>query len=322
MKWFKIAIIALVVLLAVILIVASFFLGSIIKTGVETGGPAVLGVPVTLEKASVSPLRGRANLKELVIGNPEGFKSPHLFKLGELTVLMDMASLASDTIVIKKIQITGPDISYEKSLKTSNIGQLLKNLEGEEKPAEEKPKEEEKEEPPPEKAEGGKKVVIEDFLLEGGKIHLSATLTGGKAIMIPLPPVHMTDIGKDSGGASPKEIITTVFSTVLGSVTKAVGASVEFVGDGVKMVGGAATEAVGAAGDAALKGAEVAGDAAKKTGEAAMKGAQAVSGAAAEGVDKAGDAAKKVGSAVGGGAKKAVGGVTGLFKKEKAEGEE
>ena len=308
MKWFKIAIIALVVLLAVILVVASFFLGSIVKTTVEQGGPLALGVPVTLEKATVLPLSGRASLKELVIGNPEGFKTPYLFRMGGLKVRLDVASLGSDTIVIKQIHVAGPEINYEKSLKTSNIGQLLKNLEGEEKP--------------PEKAEAGKKVVIEDFLLEGGKIRLSATLTGGKSIMIPLPPIHMTDIGKESGGASPKEVITMVFSTVLGSVTKAVGASVEFVGDGVKMVGGAAADAAGAAGDAAMKGAEAAGDAAKKTGEAAMKGAEAVGGVAAEGVEMTGEAAKKVGSAVGSGAKKAVGGVTGLFKHEKAEEEE
>jgi uncharacterized protein involved in outer membrane biogenesis len=321
MKWLKIVLGVLLVILIVIIAAVSMFLNQIIKTGVEKGGPAVLGVPVTLEKADFSLLRGKAVLEELVIGNPEGFKTPFLFSMGELLVQINRGSLAKDTIIIEKIYIASPEISYEKSLKTSNIGALLKQLEGEEKPEEEKAEET----PEPEAEKGAeKKVVIEDFLLEGGRIKLSVTLTGGRSLVVPLPPVHLTDIGKESGGASVTEVTTEIFGAIAGSVTKAVSASVEFVGDGVKVVGDGVMEVGDAAGDAAKKGAELAGDAAKKTGDAAKKTVGAAGDVAGKGVDAAGDAAKKTGAAVGKGvektgdaAKKALGGVKGLFGRDK-----
>jgi uncharacterized protein involved in outer membrane biogenesis len=286
--------IGVLVAVVVVVVVALFLLNPLIKSAVEKGGPAITKTSLTLEKVALSPFSGNGELKGLVIGNPEGFKTPSAIQLGSLKISLDPGSVLSDKMVIHSISIEGPEITYEAGLKGSNIGKLLENMEGE-KPAEQKPEEQE----PAEKPETpGKKVVIEDFVLSGGRIHLSAALMQGKAMTVPLPTVHLTDIGKEKGGASVREVVSRVMRAVADAVTGAVAGSVQIVGKGAEAVGDAAKEGVQAAGGAALKGAEAVGDAAKKTteaaGEAAKKSAEAVGGAAKKGLDGIVGGAKKL----------------------------
>jgi uncharacterized protein involved in outer membrane biogenesis len=234
------------VIILVLIIALVLFLGQIIKTAVETVGPQVAGVPVTLEKAGINLLSGNVTLKGLVIGNPEGYNTPSAMELGHFAVDLKMASLFTDTIVIKKIHITGPQITYEKGLKDSNLSRLQNNLAPAEaeKPAEEKPA--------PEKKKGpGKKVIIEDFLFDDAKIHVTLTALAGKKLTLPLPPIHLQDIGKASAGASISEVVNKVLGAVIGAVTDAVASSGDLAGDALKGAGGAATDAAKGATDAA-----------------------------------------------------------------------
>jgi uncharacterized protein involved in outer membrane biogenesis len=291
--------VSLAALVVIVLVAGTVFLGRIVKAGVERVGPEVTKVPVTLGKADISIFRGAVNLRDLVIGNPEGFKTPHLFRMGELSVKLDIPSVLRKTVVIEKIYIGGPEISYEKSLKSSNIGQLLNNIEGG-KPAGEQPPATAEEKPAAE--EPGKKVVINDFLLKDARLGVSVTMAGGHAIPVPLPPIHLTDIGKEKDGASLTEVLSRIFGAVLGAVTQAAGAVADVAGDGARMVG-----------DAAKEGAQMATGAAKQAGEAAGQAVGAAGDAAKEAGQKAADGAKAVGGAVADGAGKLVDGVKGLI---------
>jgi hypothetical protein len=265
MKWIKRILIVLLLLVVAVVLVLNFFLGDLVKKGAETAGPAALGVPVTLEKAEFRLLRGQVKLHGLVVGNPEGFNTPSLFQFSQVEVKLKPASLLSDTIIIEKVLIEAPVITYERGLRTSNINKLLDQLESEPKP------EPSKEPAPPAKAEpkAGKKVIIEDFLINGAKVNVSLTALGGSSATLPLPPIHLTDIGKEKeGGASVKDVIRQVFNAILKSVTQLVGASGELLGKGAKAIGEGAKEAGGAAADVAGKGVEKAGDAVKGVGKA------------------------------------------------------
>ena len=203
MKWLKRLLIIFVLLMVVCTVVIAKLLGPIIKTGVETIGSQVAGVPITLEHARVSPFRGGANLKGLVVGNPEGYKSPSAFELGEVDVKVNLASLTTDTIEVERIHIKAPAFTYEGSLKGSNISKLLEQLESEEKPEPQKettPVEEKSKNQGP-----GKKVVINDFLLADATVKLTLKELGGKTMDLTLPQIHLTDIGKNSAGASLQE---------------------------------------------------------------------------------------------------------------------
>ena len=143
MKWVKRMGMGLLVVLIVLILVINFFGGSLIKKGIETAAPGILGVPVTVEDVNFRLVAGKVGIKNLVIGNPEGFKSDYLFKLGTLKVSLDMGSLFSDTIIIEEIRVIEPGVTYELALGSSNIGKLLEHLEGDE-PKEKKPEAEEK----------------------------------------------------------------------------------------------------------------------------------------------------------------------------------
>ncbi len=137
-------------------------------------------------------------------------------------------SLLTDTIVINRIHVAAPRITYEIGVKGSNIGQIQKNLESE-APEEEAPAPEEPEKP-------GKKVIIEDLLIEDAKISLSAAFLGGKRASLPMPKVHLTDIGKDKGGASPAEALKVVFTELTNVIVKTVKASGKLIGSGAGAV--------------------------------------------------------------------------------------
>jgi len=223
----------------VVLVVLYLSMGTIVKTGIETVGSKIAGVEITVENVSLSPLSGKGEIKGLVIGNPDGFKTDAAFKLGLTRVAVDLGSIFSDTIVIREITIEAPEITYEMSLSGSNVHALQKNVETfagtDQSGTEAKPEQTAEPEKEPESAtEDGKKVVIESFVLTDAEIRLSATLLGGKAVTVPLPEVRLNDIGKQSDGKGVAEVVEEVFGAIAGSVKDAVTGSGKLLGDGTE----------------------------------------------------------------------------------------
>jgi hypothetical protein len=224
LKWIGLT---LLVLLAILVLLINYAMGPIVKAAVEKAGPLVAGVPIKLEQSHFRLLRGVIDLKGFELGNPEGFKTPCAIRVNEVAVDIDVKSLFSDTIVIKRIYIKAPEVTYELGLGKSNIGRILEKLESGQKPA-------------PEEKKSGKKVIIEDFLMEGGTVKLGATLTMGAAAPIPLPAIHLTNLGKEEGrkGASPVEVVKKIFGEIGKSVSHLVTGSVNLVEGGVKKLFG------------------------------------------------------------------------------------
>lgn len=253
----------LVIVVAVLLLVLNYGLGSIVKTAVEKAGPAVMGVSMKLEKAHFGILRGVVRLNGFVLGNPEGFKTEQAIRVDEIAVDIDMKSLFRDTLVIRRVFVKAPQITYEMGLGKSNIGRILEHLEGGKgKPSSEKP---------------GKKVIIEDFTIEDARVKLSATMAQGAAAPIPLPRIHLTGIGREQGkaGASPAEVLKRVFGAIAGAVTGAATGSLKAIGEGAEAVGTGAGKAVGKTAEAVGTGA---GKAVGKTVDVLGEGAGKVVG--------------------------------------------
>ncbi|MEO6435140.1 MAG: AsmA family protein, partial [Tepidisphaeraceae bacterium] len=106
----------LVALLVIALVIISFSLGSIIKKGIETAGPEVAKVKMTITGASLSLLGGSGTVKGLFIGNPEGYKTESAVKVGTTHLSVSPGSLMSDKVVIRSIQIDGPELTLEGDL--------------------------------------------------------------------------------------------------------------------------------------------------------------------------------------------------------------
>ena len=278
MKWIRRLLLVLFVVVVAVVAAVVIFGGDLIQKGVETVGPKVTGVPVTLDQAFLYPVRGKAGLKGLTVNNPEGFNTDHLMKLDGISVDIDMASLKTDTVVIKSIVIDKPDICYEMSLKGSNLKALLDGMEKE--GGEEGPEDAEADSDAP-----GKKVVIESLKVVDGVVRISTKLMQGLNAPIPLPDIEMTDIGKEEGGegASLPDVIAMVLKEIAGSVTSVATGAINIAGKGVKAVGAGAVEGaklagdgVAAVGSGAVEGAKMAGEGAKAVGEGAVTSVKAV----------------------------------------------
>lgn len=84
---------------------------------------------------------------------------------------------------------------------------------------------------------------------------LSASFLGGKALGAPLPDIHLEDVGKEEGGASPAEIAQQITEAITGSAGKAVGSIGELAGKITGGVAGAASAITKGAASGVSKGA-------------------------------------------------------------------
>lgn len=235
--------------LAVLTVVVSWWLGPVVRRAGETFGPQLLGVPVQIEHVDVKTWRGRAVLRGVAIGNPEGFETPQMFELGELRIVLSLTTLLTDTVHIHELSIRDPRVTYELRGRQSNIGVLLDGLEKSAGEAEETP---------------ARKIIVDRFLFEGGRLGFSTILTGGRAVTVPLPTIELQDLGKRSGGLAGVELALQITRSIATSIASGVvEASGQLVGSGAELLKQAAsggTDALlGIAGGATGLAGEVAG---------------------------------------------------------------
>jgi uncharacterized protein involved in outer membrane biogenesis len=216
------SLIVIVLLVVVGLAAGVFFLGSIVKSGVEKVGPTVAKVPVKLDSAIISVFGGSGELKGFVLGNPEGFKSSEAIKVGTMSLSISPMSILGDKVVIHSIKVLGPEITYETDLKGSNLGRILDNMGGD-KPAVEKPPGETKpsgDTKPSSGAKGAqKKMQVDEFIIAGAKVHATAPVVGSYTVTV--PEIKLTNLGQGSDGITATELSTRVMRAVLDASAKA-----------------------------------------------------------------------------------------------------
>jgi len=226
-----------------------------VKKGVETVGPRVTQTSVTLDSVNLSPFSGSGTLKGLNVGNPEGYKSEHIFALGQIDIQVDTGTVFSDKIIIDKIHIRQPGISYEKTLTGSNVKELQKNIEaftGPKDPAA----------PDPGPDTGAKKqVVIRELIIEDGTIYVGAL---GVGQTVKLPRIEMNDIGEGGDNITMAEAIDLILGKVLTNIGPAIANAGEL---GKQAAEALKTQGLEKVDQAAGKASEAAGDAVNKASE-------------------------------------------------------
>jgi len=235
--------VAIVLVLAVVAYVGlTIFLGSVVKAGVNSFGPRITQTKVGLASASLSPLTGSGTLSGLAVGNPKGWSDGNAFSLGKVHLSMQPWSLFGDHIVINEIIIEQPVFNYETKFVSSNIKDLLKNIDsfsggGNQEPA----------------TKSGKpiKFVVKKFRMTGAMASLGV---GAAALPVPLPPISLDDVGVAEGGITPDQLAGVMMKNVLGGI-----------------VAGTAQALTQVGGTAGAAGLEKTKEAAKKAGEGLKK---------------------------------------------------
>ena len=153
-KWIFIGGGVIVVMIIVVVVLIASNLGPMIKTAVNKYGPEITKTDVRLGDVNISIFSAEAKLKDFFLGNPKGFESPYAMKVGSIHLNVDEKSITGNPIIIDKIEVLAPEISYEKIGKTDNFMAILNNVKktaGADKKAAQKQSD---------KKDSGKKIII------------------------------------------------------------------------------------------------------------------------------------------------------------------
>ncbi len=207
-KWIFIGI-AFAVIVVAALIFGISKLGPIIKTAVNTYGPKMTKTEVRVNDVGISIFSGQAKLKDFYLGNPKGFKSPQAMSVKAVYVDVDEKSITRDPIIIDRIEVVSPKITYERLRRTDNFKTILNNIKKSAHTSESSSSKKQSS-----KEGTGKKFVIRDFIITNGKVNMDMDTQGGPSISASasLPDIHLKNVGEKSGGATAVEVFNIVFA--------------------------------------------------------------------------------------------------------------
>ena len=233
----RVVVLALVLVIAA-LVILKFYLG---KT-IALAATSVAGVETKVENASVSILTGKIVIQGLEMKNPEGYRTPQLFKLKKCEIHADPGSLLSDTIVVKKILLDSMETTLESKKRKYNFQVIVDRLK--------RGKREEEE--TKESGEGGKGFRVN--LIEITNPKANVHIIGGAVLPVSPGDIRLTKLGTDqSEPVMVADIIEQVVLSVCAAVVDAGGdrlpkAQREAMEKGIEEVGGIIQEAGSGAG--------------------------------------------------------------------------
>lgn len=207
----------LILLLIIIAIVVTVYLslGSIIKEAVNTFVPPITQTNVTVSSIEISPLEGELKVKGLVVGNPKGFNTQTAFILDEIEVVIDMKTIFSDTIVIKKIEIDDAVVTVDVALTGTNLGAINDNINAYlSKPnAATQPEQTKADSNKKKSKKAPKTVIIKKLNISDSRLQIASSLTNAQAlVVVPLPDITMMDIGQKKEPMTFDKAFATVLS--------------------------------------------------------------------------------------------------------------
>ncbi len=222
---------SIIIILAVVIVAGgialSFFLGPIVKKGMETVGPKITQVSIKVDAVDLSLLTGSAKIKNLVVGNPEGYKAPQAISVGFTAVGVNPLSVLSDKIVIRSVRVEAPEVTFEGNpFSGNNLSTILKNVNAATKsggPAATNA---------PAKAANkpGKKLEVDEFVITGARVNFNG-------VTLPLPDIHLANLGTGSEGITAADLTKRVLDALTTACIKAVAGAATDVGKGVGKVG-------------------------------------------------------------------------------------
>lgn len=208
----KILITLVVVLVAVGTI--SWFYGSVIiggtaKRAVEAFGPKVAQVDVRVRGVGIYLLGGSGSISGLLIGNPQGYKSPTAIKAETIRLAVAPVSLFGKKVHVRSLVIESPEITFEGGLDGNNLTKIQENIRKF-------------------SGQGGSKsetrLQVDEFVIRGARVNVAAVPLGGKAMTLPIPDIRLQSLGAEGEGITAadlsKQVVAEVVKGSLGAVAK------------------------------------------------------------------------------------------------------
>lgn len=191
-----IAVVILIICGGSLWFLASGSLNDYVKIQIETVGKNVTEQTVNVKAVNIELTKGAGTIAGIELSSPEGYSYPKTFSLGELTLDINLESLAKrDPIIIDAIKINTPQAFVQlKKDGSSNIKDIIDAINNS-LPATEndasKPTE------PNNKHE--QKISVKKVVLAGTALSVDFSELGNKQHQLTLPNITLTDIGGSKG---------------------------------------------------------------------------------------------------------------------------
>ena len=203
---------AAVAALAVVALVAAgvwlyLSLDHVVKRAIEKYVPEILQATVELDEVKLSPADGAGTLRGLRIGNPKGFRAPHAATVGTIALAIDPTTVVKDVVLVRRIAVQRPSITYEPGAKCGNFDVLQRNVEryvgagGD--------------------AKGGRRLIVESLIIRGARVTYAPQVGRGTAtISFDLPDIQLRDVGKSRGGVTPGELAKIIVDALAARIAE------------------------------------------------------------------------------------------------------
>ena len=177
-------------------------INSIIKGALEKYGSQITQTDVNIRDVNIALRTGEGTISGVRIGNPKSYIAARAMDIGQVSMKIDTKSLTgAQPIIIEKIEVDGPSITYEvNATGGSNLQQLRHNVSS-------------KSTKPKSGDNPARKVVIKDLYIRDGKVTVTHSLLRGREATTNLPLIHLRNIGQ-GGGASPEYIAEKILMEI------------------------------------------------------------------------------------------------------------
>jgi hypothetical protein len=213
MKKIGIGVAVLVVLVAGISFYLYSNMDSYVKAAIEKNGSAATKTAVRVDSVKISLSTGEGTVTGITVDNPSGYAKGKAISIGSVLVKLDIGSVrGTGPILIRRITVERPQVAYEFNGSTGNLQVLQKNAAAYAAQF---------------KSDDARKEIIDDLAVKGGEITATAAQLQGKSIKLPMPPIHLTNIGKSTNGATPGQIAGQVVAAITHEAEKVAAAAVQ-----------------------------------------------------------------------------------------------
>ena len=215
----KLGIFLLILAILGVLVYYFFPMEMVVKKAVNKYGSEVTGTDVNLSGFHLNLKNGEATVKEITVANPSTYKTKYAIQLDNIDVKVNLKSLTSDTIIVDKIVVNKPVVSYEMmSLTQNNIADIINNVNkytaiSQSETAEEKAND----------GSSSKKVIIKEVVISNGEINGAMTAAPDVvSAAIALPTIPLNNLGEESDGITVSDAIALILNKLLSSVSTTV----------------------------------------------------------------------------------------------------
>lgn len=207
--------VALFVLFVIALLIVGAHLGDIVKAALEVEGPKITKTTLTVDTVGISLLGGSAEVKNLVLGNPEGYKATQSLDLSNATVSLVPRSVMSDKIVIRSIKITALEVTFEGNpIGANNLTKIMDNVES--VPGSASPGNNAPAATAGSPAKPSKRYEVDDLVITGAMVHAYLSIPGiaEQEVTLPIPDIHMSGLGTGPEGITGADLTKQVLNQI------------------------------------------------------------------------------------------------------------